>query len=482
MSAWISRFLFPLTISWVEWTWVYPWLAWWFGPAAFGVGRPLAPATAWFALTVGTALAVFLRPELPTRLLQAGALLVGLGVAGLGVWRDHFAGSPGLSWVGLLGQALLNTFREPSAPAVGFWLGLGLYWRGLALGTTDADYDDLYREFTLGLGAQVVLFLVGRLRPDPHLAEAGLGYLTILSAVALVGLALARLVEILRRVRRTGAEGPGLAGPWLFALGVTVLGLLAGAMGAAFLLLQEPPMPVRSALGLLGEVLLTVLLILLLPLGLLAELLVVTLGPLIRRVWAQLQLPTLIQPGEQPGRAPETGVGFLPPDVIQGLQWLAVAAVLGLALALIVLAVTRARRHRVEADVEEMRESIWSWSGLAAGLKARLRSLADRLRRTGRQPVSGGPPLSPEALTVREIYRQFLGLMARRGLPRRADETPLEFLGRVRPDLEPLVPEAEELTRAYLRVRYGEQSLPQQAAGRIREGWVKIRRSLSRQP
>ncbi len=481
MSDWVDRFLFPLAVAWVEWAWVYPWLAWWSGPAAFGLERPLAPATAWVTLTAGTVLAALVRPGLPPRLLQAGALLVGLGVAGLGVWRDHFAGAAGPSWVGLLGQALLNTFREPSAPAVGFWLGLGLYWRGLALGAADADYDDLYREFALGLGAQVVLFLVNRFRPDPNLAEAGLGYLIILSAVALMGLALARLAEILRRVRPTGAEGPGLAGPWLLTLGATVLGLLAGAVAAAFLLLREPPMPVRSALGLLAELLLTVLFILLLPLGLLAELLVMALGPLIRPVWEQLQLPALIQPGEQSARAPEAGVGLLPPAVIQGLQWLAVAAVLGLALALIALAVTRARRRWAEADVEEERQSLWSWSGLAAGLRARLRSLAGQLRRP-RPPAAGGPPLPPEARTVREIYRQFLALMAGLGRPRRPDETPLEFLGRVRPDLEPVAPEAEELTRAYVRVRYGEQALPGEAAGRIRAAWVKIRRSLSRQP
>ena len=481
MSDWVSRLFFPLAVAWVEWAWVYPWVLWWSGPAALGLGPPLAPVTAWLVLSAGTALAALARPGLPPGLLRAAALVVGLGVVVLGVWRDHFAGSPGAAWVGVLGQALLNTFREPSAPAAGFWLGLGLYWRGVSLGAADADYDNLYREFSLGLVAQVVLFLANRLRPDPRLAEAGLGYFIILSAVALSGLALARLAEILRRVRRAGAQGPGPTGPWLLTLGATVLGLLAGAVAAAFLLLQEPPAPIRAALGLLGDILLGVLFILLLPLGLLAELLVITLGPLLRRGWEQLQLPTLIQPGQESHQAPGTGLGLIPPALTQGLQWLAVAAVLGLGLVLIALAVVRARRRRTEADVEEVRQSLWSWSGLAAGLKARLRSLAGRLRRIPAAPAAD-LPTSPEARTVREVYRQFLGLMAGLGRPRRADETPLEFLGRVRPEVGPVVPEAEELTRAYLWVRYGERTLPGPVTGRIREAWFKIRRSLSRQP
>ncbi len=484
MSAWVSRVFFPLAIAGIEWAWVYPWLAWWTGPAAFGLGSPLTPGSAWLIITVGAVVAALRRPDLPARVLQAAALLVGLGVVGFGLWRDHFPAEAGLAWLPRLGEALLETFRQPTAPAVGFWAGLGLYWRGLTVGTAEADYDDLYREFTLGLGAQVALFLLNRLRPDPAVGQAALGYLVILFTVGLAALALGRLDEILRRVRRAGREGPGVSGPWLLTLAATVLTILAGALGAAFLLLQEPPAGVRAVLDLASQLLLAALFIVLLPLGLLAELLVTLLGPLIRRVWIQLQMPTLSQFGEEAGRTGQAPVELLPPAIVQGLRWLLVAAVLAVALGLVALAVTRYRRRRAEADVEEVRQSVWSWREALAGLRARLRALLAKLRPRRLQPGPGetAGAVSPEARTVREVYREFLRLMARLGRPRRPEETPLEFLGRVRPDILPVAGEAEEVTAAYLQVRYGERSLPRPAAGRIREAWGKIRQSLSRQP
>lgn len=484
MSAWVSRFFFPLAIVWIEWAWVYPWLAWWTGPAAFRLGSPLTPATAWVVISAGVIVAASGWPRLPARILQPVALLVGLGVVGLGLWRDHFAGGVGWGWLAVLGQALLDTFREPTALAVGFWAGLGLYWRGITVGTAEADYDDLYREFSVGLGAQVVLFFVNRLRPDPAVGQVTLGYLVVLATVALAALALARLDEVLRRVRRAGGEGPGLSGPWLLTLAATVVAILAGALAAAFVVLQEPPAGVRAALGLLGQLLMGALFVILLPLGLLAELLVIVLGPLVRRFWFQLQVPTLSQFGEEAGQARPGPVELLPPAVLQGLRWLLVAAILVLALGLVALAVTRYRRRRAEAEVEEVRQSLWSWREALAGLRARLRALLDRLRpkRVSPAPAGVGPGLSPEARTVREIYREFLKLMGELGRPHRPDETPFEFLARVRSDLPGVEAEAEEVTAAYVRVRYGERPLPRPAAGRIREAWVKIRRSLRRQP
>lgn len=484
MSAWASRVLLPLAIASVEWAWVYPWLVWWAGPAVFGLGAPLSPGTAWLISAAGVLTAALGASRLPARTLQAAAPVVGLGVVSLGLWRDHFGGRPDPGLLLVLGQALLDTFRAPSALALGFWAGLGLYWRGLRVGAADADYDDLYREFVLGLGAQVALFAVNRFRPDPAVGRSALGYLVILFAVALAGLALARLDEILRRVRRTGAEGPGLAGPWVLTLAGTVLAILTVALGVAFLALREPPAGVRAALDLLGELLVTVLFVVLLPLGLLAELLVSLLGPVLRRFWIQFQIPAFSQFGEEAGRTHPEPAALLPPAVVQGLQWFLAAAIVGVGLGLLALAVTRYRRRRTESELEEIRQSLWSWRGALSGLLQRLKALLGRLRPELPLPVAAGttPAESPEARTVREIYREFLRLMARLGRPRRPDETPLEFLGRVRSDLPTVATEADELTAAYIQVRYGERPPSGPLTGRVRDAWGKIRRSLSRQP
>jgi hypothetical protein len=78
------------------------------------------------------------------------------------------------------------------------------------------------------------------------------------------------------------------------------------------------------------------------------------------------------------------------------------------------------------------------------------------------------------AARIRRIYAQLLNLSARLGQPRPAPRTPLEFL----PDLERLFPalsaDLGTVTRAYLRVRYGELSESWQEVEAVESAWKRI--------
>ena len=75
---------------------------------------------------------------------------------------------------------------------------------------------------------------------------------------------------------------------------------------------------------------------------------------------------------------------------------------------------------------------------------------------------------------VRFIYAQLMDLCEKLEAPRAAAETPLEFL----PELQKLFPEqkaeAETITRAYLRVRYGEFAEDKESLQEVIRAWEEL--------
>jgi hypothetical protein len=71
-----------------------------------------------------------------------------------------------------------------------------------------------------------------------------------------------------------------------------------------------------------------------------------------------------------------------------------------------------------------------------------------------------------EGRSIIEFYERLTKVLAARGLQRAPDETPLEFAAATG------LSEALQITRAYNRVRYGEQQLSPSEAAEI-EAWLK---------
>ena len=92
--------------------------------------------------------------------------------------------------------------------------------------------------------------------------------------------------------------------------------------------------------------------------------------------------------------------------------------------------------------------------------------LVRRIRRLGFWRIFSRRQVEGKPASVVEFYERMTKALAARGLQRAAGETPLEFATAVG------IPEAIKVTRAYNRVRFGEQKLSKVEAEQIEE-WLK---------
>jgi hypothetical protein len=81
------------------------------------------------------------------------------------------------------------------------------------------------------------------------------------------------------------------------------------------------------------------------------------------------------------------------------------------------------------------------------------------------------------AARIRQIYRRLLRMSARLGLERDDADTPLEFLVQLPQVFPDSQLELERITRAYLRVRYGEYPETRQEVDQVETAWQQVRRT-----
>jgi hypothetical protein len=154
----------------------------------------------------------------------------------------------------------------------------------------------------------------------------------------------------------------------------------------------------------------------------------------------------------------------LSPTLVLVIKLAILVLILGLLIFLIMKMVKRRGLADEDEDLNEEKESLWSWDGFKADLLLFLKNLF----RYGRKKVV--PAVKDESvywkpaedilrrLSIREIYKHLLWQGARVQIPREDYETPSEYarrLGQALPDIKaPL----EQITGFYLDVRYGEKS------------------------
>lgn len=386
--------------------------------------------------------------------------------------------------VRLVGALLALMCIIALVPRASFGLLLaGVAWyRGAGIGRSHLLIDDVFRHFTVGCIALVVLGLARAAWPAAAPPGGGTEGVIAFFACGLIALALARL-ELLKRGRAAGGEGSGAVGRhWMGLLAITTLGilgaaiLLAGAVSFQVLADITRLMGGALSLGLLAIV------ALMLPIVFLMEQLIYGIRWLLSALGVAPEPTPPVPPEpmnfeELQEQIEDRG---LAPEILLAAQAIGIGLLIALAITVLVLALFRYRAAREEL-VEEERESIWSWREAWAALVASLHAFWQRLLRRGRPEAASaaGPQWAeatePAARTVREIYRAFLGWSAQRGVQRRTDQTPYEFLA----DLAGGMPEARDdagaITEAYVPVRYASGPVADTMVEAAQAAWARLK-------
>lgn len=375
---------------------------------------------------------------------------------------------------GALDPASPRGFGPAAIPAI---VVLLYAWsRGAVLARDDMTFDTIYAAFRQGL---IVLFVALLLAVNTggetaqRLVAAGWGRVVIFFLAGLCALSLARVEEERQRGGAPG-EAPPVRGEWV----LTLLGV-AIAVGLIGVLLAFLVSPAAAALALAPLARLDDLLVwALTPLFFLASLLIDPLLALLRPLFRHTRQANTGPRGTTPSN---TSLYHLFTYTQTAAIGRALLLVVGLIVACAVLwyAFYYRQRGASDSDGDEERESLWSWAVFVAGLRAALRRLW--LRLFGRR-VAGTPAANAVAdastPSIRAIYRRLLARMAALGLPRRRDETPHEYLARLRVTVPEGERDAALLTGLYAHARYGPEAPRPDEVAVAGEMWTRLEPAL----
>ena len=347
-----------------------------------------------------------------------------------------------------------------------------IFWRrGLSLARHWIGPLVVQRDFRIALIALLILGFAaaGLARPLPYVEV----FLCLFAALMAMGGA--RLTTL---SKTRGGRSIPFDRQWFLAVSAGAFGLIALTGGMAYFGAGPLASGLGRALAFIGSALGAVLLFLLRPvIVLITELfnrLLAGLMPLISQTEPQLQ--SLPAPDEVSQMMEDLSAEITPAPFAGGLLDTLQIILIGVGLLIFVLVVyfslRSTRAGRLWRNLEEgERETI-------------LGSIPDYLRsllRSVRRAPQGLERLNPAAQVIaaariRQIYRRLLRLSSRLGVERDESETPLEFLG----DLPVIFPdvqaELEDITGAYLRVRYGEYPESRQEVDRVEAAWRQVRK------
>jgi hypothetical protein len=175
----------------------------------------------------------------------------------------------------------------------------------------------------------------------------------------------------------------------------------------------------------------------------------------------------------------------IPPSFTNGLTIVA-HLLLPLLLLLIIVFLMRMimrRRRRVRTRRQrksgEVHESVWSWALFWQQLRGFWRALFGRLvaasENAEQQEASEeSEPVRPAARSIRELYRELLKKSASLGYRRGRTETAREFQHRLDEQLLASEPQLDNLTSAYVMVRYGGHEPEEDELQRARQSWSEL--------
>ena len=333
----------------------------------------------------------------------------------------------------------------------GFLAAIVVWWRGMSLGNTDLHPRTVDLHFQIGtlllIGSGLMTLLSRDMQPLPGIAA--------FFFASLASLPLANLEYT--HQHPFGRGTPMTRHWWMWVFGAVIVVLFIGSIVTAF-------MTGKSAV----DVLITLISVLLLPLFLLLALIPVTffdwLIALLRSLLSRLGSLSRFQPPQLP-RRPElpnntTPAINLPPE--------ANFAIAILVFAILVIVILSLMRQARKAEAAPARDASDVEGKLQA---ANNENSADNPSRFGLDQLRRWLA----AMTIRRLYVRATREAAKRGLARKAAQTPYDFL----PDMQHAFPTAEAdartITEAYVAAHYGQVPDSQAALDALRAAWERMR-------
>jgi len=466
--AWRKELL-TVTVAAMEVSWAYPFMLI-FGGA---IGPPfLSLFSAFFLLLVAIYLSRLLAKMRPSYSQPAMAILA-LLISTLIIKGDLFPKYALLDfrWVSELlraGNILAGELINPGIMAL--IAASYLWWRGIDLGRESLGPYFVSHLFRLGMVALTGAVILGLMLLPFDMAPFVLLY--FLSA--LLAMALAR-VEKAQEQRETPSPFNIY---WLAVPGSAILTLLLLGTVASYLLSLKTVGPLRYWIG---KILPPLLYYLLLPFAFLAQIIYNLLSRLFPGEPIPIQPTEFTSPvfGEPSTRVANPFLQRVANFVVTLLNIFMPVVPIILFLVVVWFTARSLRRwQEMRKDASsEIRKSILSPALLAQDLTSFLRGAWGRL--TGDEGLAGLKdrlrPWREDLSSIRGIYATMLRFAANLGFPRRAGETPYEYL----PTLSQTWPESREqlsyITESYIQVRYGGVSPSLEELERTKQAWLAVK-------
>jgi uncharacterized membrane protein YwzB len=344
-----------------------------------------------------------------------------------------------------------------------------LWWRGGTIAHDEVTQETVQSSFRWGLVMVFAAVLTEGLTPA-HVVN---GFLIVgFFAVGLAGLSLARFSS-------EAGDSQVMSLDWLIPIGVSVGGVLLLGVVVSVVGLGGLDDVTRALLGAVGNAGLWILHPVLLAMGYLAGLLV-QLGNWLSGLFGGGDLSGLLQAEAQMRQfhedmAKKAGNTGPPALLVAFLKWAAFLAAAGLVCWLL-LRVFRVRRlGRGPREVEETRESLFTWTRANQDLSSLLSDWWKRLMPVG----EGSRRRQPEPLNPRELYQSLLALAEQLGQPRRHWQTPKEHQ-RALQELLPMQP-VGRIVDGFQLVHYGRGLVVPGEMERLLLDWAAVRQHVSEQ-
>lgn len=396
--------------------------------------------------------------------MQKGALALWLLVAAFAALRLLLFARIAVTLPELLGQPtrFIVTAGSDGAGFFHLLVSAALIWHGVRLASSPLSLLSTQVTFQIGL-IWMLLYGMAFAPSRPVEATAGLYGFLFFGLIAMSAARVTGLTEL--RGGRLPRFGPvwlgGIAAAALAVVGLSVaLGWVAGTQVVAVV--------VRGFMYLLTAITGLVLMIFTPLLYFLADLLI-RLIEIIREILARisaLQMPRFVQ-----------NIANEIADLVDAIVPVVLAArglTLLIILVVVVIGVLLALRFRRQRDTLSLEEDTSPSAAEPTG--SMLRRLLARLADSSRRMRLRTPGQLIAAARIRQIYRQLMALSQKLGQPRPPSITPLEFT----PRLLSLFPEnrieLDEITGAYVRVRYGEYPETMAEVEAVQAAWERVKK------